>query len=97
MIRITDKAREAFNEKNNESNGRLMIRIAISGYGWGGPSLKIVLDEQKGEEDIIIDIDGIKVIYDNSLNPYVKNIIIDYSSVWVIGGFLIRGGGRGCC
>lgn len=36
-----------------------VVRIKISGYGWGGPSLGVALDEQR-EDDVIYELKGVK-------------------------------------
>lgn len=36
-----------------------VVRIKISGYGWGGPSLGVALDEQR-EDDVIYELNGVK-------------------------------------
>lgn len=39
---------------------------------------------------------GVKIVYDNSIKPYVNNAIIDHSSLWIMGDFYINAGRSGC-
>lgn len=95
MIKITDKAVSALQKKNGESKGSFMIRVSVSGYGWGGPNFKVVLDEQKQAGDIVTDVNnGVKVVYRSELEGYMKNVTIDYSKFLMLESFFVSGGSR---
>lgn len=49
-----------------------VVRFKVAGFGWGGPILNIVLDEQK-ENDIIEEVNGVKFAADNQISTLVKN------------------------
>lgn len=51
-----DALMKMINEKNNSA-----VRLYIAGFGWGGPTLGVVLDEQK-ENDITCTVDGIAFV-----------------------------------
>lgn len=94
MITVTEKAAEKLVEvfqKSNKSESA-MVRVSFGGYGWGGPRLQLTLDELKNKEDVIIESQGIKVVYDSDIEPYVNGITIDYSNNWYERGFVVRGG-----
>ena len=55
------------------------------------------LDETKNEEDIVVEAEGTKVVYESMLEGYVSGAVIDYSDVWYKKGFSIRGGGMSTC
>lgn len=42
-----------------EKTKNQVVRIKISSYGWGGPSLGVALDEQR-EDDVVYELDGVK-------------------------------------
>lgn len=53
------------------------VRISKSGVGWGGLQLEIVLDEQKPNDDIVIDHD-IKIIADKSFSFFFTSALITH-------------------
>ena len=59
-IELDERSKSFFknelNLKDNES-----IRLKVTGFGWGGPKLGFVLDEQK-ENDVVSIVDGIKFV-----------------------------------
>lgn len=57
-INLDVTAKDALIKALKEQN-KSIVRLAISGFGWGGPNLSVVLDEQR-ENDTIEIVDGIK-------------------------------------
>jgi len=57
----------------------------------------LALDESKKENDVLVEMDGSKVVYDENLEPYLKYATVDYSSKWYEKGFVIRGLRGGSC
>ena len=49
-----------------------VVRIKISGYGWGGPSLGVALDEQK-TDDIIYELKGVKFAASEDISYLIEN------------------------
>lgn len=99
MIKVTERAAEKFKstvlkQKNSEKS---MLRVSFGGYGWGGPRLHLTLDELKNENDIVIEAQGIKVVYNSDIKEYVQNSIIDYSNSWFQRGFIIKGANTSSC
>jgi Fe-S cluster assembly iron-binding protein IscA len=74
-----------------------MIRISFGGFGWGGPRLQLTLDELKNQEDVLEESNGIRVVYNSSIEAYVRNSVVDYSKSWFRRGFFITGGGVSSC
>lgn len=62
-------------------------------YPWG---VKVTLDELKNDKDIVVEVSGIKVIYDSMLEANVNGITIDYSNRWFNREFSIRGESFSC-
>lgn len=54
-------------KKSLETKNKDAVRVVIKGFGWGGPSFGVVLDEQQSEDDIYIE-NGIKVIADKEFS-----------------------------
>ncbi len=59
--------------------------------------LNLSLDETKGNEDSVVEAEGIKVVYESYLEGYVGDSVIDYSDAWYRRGFYIRGGNTSSC
>lgn len=93
-MKFTEKAIEAFKKEKKTEN--TMIRIAFEGFGWGGPKLRVVLEEQKNNDDIVIEVDNIHVVYEKALKPYIERIVVDYKNLLMIKGFYIKEGLSSC-
>lgn len=58
--------------------GKSSVRLLIKGFGWGGPILGVVLDEQQ-EDDVLQSVDGINFIVDNESSVVFEDTKIMYS------------------
>lgn len=99
MIKITEIAAEKLKEMvaSKPNPDAQMLRISFAGYGWGGPRLGLALDEQKNEDDLLVEANGIKVVYSKDLEPYVRNLALDYGTKWYNKGFHFVGNNIGSC
>lgn len=99
MVNVSKKAAEKFNDvrKKSKNPDDLMIRVSFGGFGWGGPTLQLTLDESKNENDIISESEGIKVVYESELEDYLNGSVINYSDSWFSRGFTIEGGNLSSC
>lgn len=59
--------------KHKKSAARLMIK----GFGWAGPSLGVVLDEQRND-DTVLEVDGIKFVAENEISFLFEDAKIVY-------------------
>lgn len=96
MLTITDTARDKFKELMKEHEGKF-LRVVFEGFGWGGPSLGLALDESKNEDQTYT-VNEVELMIDDSVLPYTKGNEIDYISNAYGQGFSIAPtmGGR-CC
>ena len=78
MLQITHTAREKFKELMKEHTGKF-LRVVFEGFGWGGPSLGLTLDESKDEKQLYT-INEIDVLIDDNVLPHAKESQIDYIS-----------------
>lgn len=76
-ISFDEKTKNALLSKLEKSD-KDAFRLMIKGFGWGGPTLGAVLDEQK-QNDIIETVDGIKFVVDNEEAEIFENCKILYS------------------
>lgn len=61
-VTLDEKTKEALSSKLKEFE-KSAVRFMIKGFGWGGPTLGVVLDEQK-PEDISEIVEGITFVVD---------------------------------
>ena len=61
-ISFDDNTKNALSKKLLQKN-KSSVRLLIKGFGWGGPILGVVLDEQQ-EDDILESVNGINFIVD---------------------------------
>lgn len=59
--------------------------------------MELTLDELKSENDVLVESQGVKVVYSSDLEGYVKNSVVDYANGWFERGFVIRGSGLSSC
>lgn len=59
--------------------------------------MELTLDELKNKDDVIVESQGIKVVYVSKIEPYVKDLIIDYANHWYERGFILRGARTSSC
>lgn len=60
-----------------EEQNKEAVRISKCGVGWGGLQLEIVLDEQKENDDTVID-QGIKIVADKSFSFFFTSALITH-------------------
>lgn len=65
------------------------LRIYVQGGGCSGFSYGMVLDEP-GEEDQILEVEGVKVIVDPMSLRYLEGAEVDYKEDLMGGGFAIK-------
>lgn len=69
--RATTEIKKIFTENNASS-----LRIYIAGMGWGGPRLGMVLEEPQ-KNDVVKDINGIKMAFDSQAATYAEYVTLD--------------------
>lgn len=53
------------------------VRLSISGFGWGGPTLSVALDEQN-ENDLVENIDGLTFVVDKDEEYIFEECTVAY-------------------
>ncbi len=88
-IDVTNKANEELKKYLESKNlGDHGFRIYIAGFGWGGPSFGIALDEQK-DGDKVKKIDELTFLIEEDLTETYGSFTVDYSDSWLRKGFNI--------
>ncbi len=76
MIQITPRA---INELNKALTSEEVVRIAVRGGGCSGMSYAVTVETEVDEEDILLDITGVKVYIDPHSADILKNTVVDYA------------------
>lgn len=78
-VSLTERAARQVEQilKEQESDEKLYLRVAVEGGGCSGLSYKLGLDH-KTEEDSIIESHGIEIVVEDKHMIYLKGISIDY-------------------
>jgi Fe-S cluster assembly iron-binding protein IscA len=76
-VTFDEKTKEALEKKLNEF-GKSAVRFMIQGFGWGGPTLGVVLDEQKLEDTVEI-VDGITFVVDKEEDYIFEDCSVVYT------------------
>lgn len=98
-IEITNEAKSELEKVlSSQKNAGKSLRIYIAGYGWGGPSFGLSLDEIK-DEDMEVSVDDYKFVFEDMLAESFESFTIDYSNNWLKKGFSVYpngSAGSGC-
>ena len=88
-IDVTNTAREELVKVlANKKNENKLLRIYIAGYGWGGPSFGLALDELK-DDDIQVEEGEFKFVLEDLLTENFGSFTIDFSDNWLRRGFSV--------
>ncbi len=87
-ILFDEKASFQLKEYANKAANK-MIRLKVTGKGWGKPALGIVLDEQR-EDDILEIVQGISFLVKKDELIYLNDVEILYSPYYINDGFYVR-------
>lgn len=89
-IQLTDSAadmvRNLLVQKNVPDYG---LRIFVSGGGCSGLQYGMALDQAAGENDFVINEDGVKIFVDPMSMMYLSGVVVDYEDSLMGGGFRI--------
>lgn len=78
-IEFTDKAAAKVREiVAREGNPVLMLRVYIQGGGCSGFQYGFELEEQAGEDDVVIEKEGVKLLIDPMSFQYLMGGEVDY-------------------
>ena len=90
-LRVTDsavgKVRQLIAE---EGNPQLKLRVYISGGGCSGFQYGFTFDEERAEDDLAIERDGVVLLVDPLSLQYLAGAEIDYSESLTGAQFVIR-------
>jgi len=91
MVTLTDIAAEKVKGflSTQESEGEIGLRVGVRGGGCSGFQYALALDERK-DEDLVFDYDGIRLIVDPASMRYVDGSEVDYTESLMGSGFEVN-------
>lgn len=79
-INLDATTKDALIKALKEQN-KSIVRLAIAGFGWGGPNLSVVLDEQR-ENDTIGVVDGIEFAVNKDEEFVFEDCTVSYKKTF---------------
>ena len=89
MVIVTQSAKEQLTQVLKEKQSDAAVRVYVAGFGWGGPSLGLALDELK-DEDKVFDQETFKVVVNSDELSNIGNVEIDFRDNQWGSGFSVR-------
>jgi len=98
--KVTDRAFARIAEINAASGEGKALRVAVEGGGCSGFQYDISLDEP-GEDDLVLEGSGQKVVIDSVSLPFLTDAVIDFTEELIGARFTIENPNAtsscGCC
>src|ERR671916_2196409 len=91
MVELTDIAAEKVRAfmSGQSAEGDIGLRVGVRGGGCSGFQYALALDEKK-EDDLVFDHDGIRLIVDRQSLRYVDGSQVDYTESMMGSGFEVQ-------
>ena len=91
QVSVTETAAKKVKEfMKKEGKDNAVLRLYVTGGGCSGLTNGLAFEDSPGEEDIVVEENGIKVIVDSFSMNYVKGATIDYVDSLEGSGFKIK-------
>ncbi|GAA0136568.1 iron-sulfur cluster assembly accessory protein [Paenibacillus sp. YSY-4.3] len=91
MINISDSAMVRIKQMlEQEETPDMFLRLGVNEGGCSGFSYGMGLDDQESEEDVHMDVSGLKVVVDKHSVRYLNGLEIDFKESGMSGGFTIH-------
>ncbi|WP_110931477.1 HesB/IscA family protein [Paenibacillus bouchesdurhonensis] len=91
MINISDSAMARIKQMlEQEETPDMFLRLGVNEGGCSGFSYGMGLDDQESEEDVHMEVDGLKIVVDKESIRYLNGLEIDYKESGMSGGFTIH-------
>lgn len=87
-IKVTDLAKDKLKEMLEEKKSDKSLRVFVAGYGWGGPSIGLALEEPK-EDDLQVEVDDLNFAVEDGITSMYRLLTVDYSDSWMKRGFSV--------
>jgi iron-sulfur cluster assembly protein len=91
MLTLTEKAanksKELFKEKGLDDQAAL--RVFVVGGGCSGHQYGMAIARQPDDEDLVMELEGVKIVVDPDSAPFLEGVEIDYVDDLMKAGFTI--------
>ncbi len=88
--KVTDRAFARLAEINADAPALQGLRVAVEGGGCSGFQYEIKLDDAQGNDDLVLEKDGQKVMIDPVSLPFLSNAVIDFTEELIGARFVIE-------
>ncbi|MEM7441459.1 MAG: iron-sulfur cluster insertion protein ErpA [Pseudomonadota bacterium] len=88
--KVTDRAYERLAEINEELDTPQALRVAVEGGGCSGFQYEIALAEAAGDDDLVLEKDGQRVLVDSVSLPFLADAVIDFTDEIIGARFVIE-------
>lgn len=88
--RVTDRAFAQISAINASQDTAQALRVAVEGGGCSGFQYEIALDDAQGDDDLVLEKDGAKVLIDPVSLPFLADAVIDFSQELIGARFVIE-------
>jgi iron-sulfur cluster assembly accessory protein len=79
MLNLTDSAQAAVNRFMTDAEQPVIgLRIAVTGGGCSGMQYAMALEQEKKDEDTIVECGEIKILVDPQSLPLLDNVTVDF-------------------
>lgn len=89
MVTVTPNAQDQLFQVLNEKESKVAVRVYVAGFGWGGPSLGLALDEPN-DDDKVFELEQFKVVVNADELENIGNVEIDFRDSQWGSGFSVR-------
>ena len=86
-IRLTDKAARHAKKYLGKEKGTSFLRVGITTTGCSGYMYQVTTSDSKGENDIELNSNGIKILTDKLSYQYLEGLLIDFKKDGINEGF----------
>ncbi|GGH34553.1 HesB/IscA family protein [Paenibacillus segetis] len=91
MINISDSAMKRIKDMlAEEETPNMFLRLGVNPGGCSGFSYGMGLDDQESEEDVHLEVGGLKVVVDKESVRFLNGLEIDFQESGMSGGFTIN-------
>jgi len=87
LIDISEFASKQIKEMLAQNDDNLFLRVGVVDGGCSGLSYDLKLDDIQTEEDLYLEIRGVKVLVDSRSIEFLEGLKIDYLVKGMTGGF----------
>lgn len=94
-INISNETIVLLKEQLSKKNKKY-IRLNMAGFGWGGPSFNIVLEEQIEKNDIQTNVNDLIILVDNEFESFLNDSTIYHSKGLFGNTFKVKSSNSGC-